>query len=162
MPLCSVLMPWQGFRTTYASFARVAWHLCISGKSSGHLGTKHIRAISIMMTAHHDASYILQSAMVNGKTDTVLVLVSHVMQGEEDSRRRQLPVGGRRQPGGGRRLAATPPGGAARRVWHWQVWSLKLLRRRVGGRAAAVAAASGTGSRRVLAAVAGTGSRRVP
>jgi len=49
MPLCSVLMPWQGFHTTYASFARVAWHLCISGNSSGHLGTKHIRAILIMM-----------------------------------------------------------------------------------------------------------------
>ena len=50
MPLCSVLMPWQGFRTTYASFARVVWHLCISGNSSGHLGAKHVRALLIMMT----------------------------------------------------------------------------------------------------------------
>ena len=41
-------MPWQGFHTTYASFARVAWHLCISGNSSGHLGTRAIMILIMM------------------------------------------------------------------------------------------------------------------
>ena len=52
VPLWSILMPLQGFRTTYASVARVAWNLCISGKGLVHLSTKHWHQgyITIMMT----------------------------------------------------------------------------------------------------------------